>query len=372
MYQQPRCLPHLLPSSAYGSDSFYNEECRNVLRTAWHFVGIEHDLSEHGCFLTVDLFGHSIQVRNFKGKIRALSNICAHRHCRIASAKKGMSESMRCPYHGWEYGPSGKTTKIPAPENFVGLDARQTRLPQYRLEKCGALLFVNLDAEALGLRDFLGPLFSLCEERFGAGWEPFLSWNPDNEVNWKIPVENSLEAYHVNAVHGNTFGTDPGEERSVHELNDRFTLFRTTLPFNRRSRRDLVFQDCEDWLVNLLGAEPSRSYSHMHVFPNLLLSFTDAVSICQGVTPTGPGESSSVIRQFGLVGEGGKVWLGRLWGRLKSCITKRILEEDLGLFSEVQAGLSGSPHAGVLARCEERIYAFHEYLKKEMPDDDEG
>jgi hypothetical protein len=38
------------------------------------------------------------------------------------------------------------------------------------------------------------------------------------------------------------------------------------------------------------------------------------------------------------------------------------LLEDNGLYADIQRGLAGSPHKGMLGRCEERIHAFQHYV----------
>ena len=101
------------------------------------------------------------------------------------------------------------------------------------------------------------------------------------------------------------------------------------------------------------------------MFPNLLLSFTDAVSLCHAVIPTGPTTSRAIVRQFGLNGLDGPTTarlLARGWGRMAAEITRRILLEDRALYKDIQRGLESSPHRGILGRCEERIFRFQQYL----------
>lgn len=314
--------------------------------------------------MTLDLLGHPLQIRNFKGELKALSNVCAHRHCLLNRAARGNSAALKCPYHGWEYGPSGATRKIPAPENFVPLKPKP-KLPGYRLEGCGQLLFVCLDSEAPSLRKHLGALFEKVESRFGAEWTCAFSWNPSYQANWKIPVENSLEAYHVEAIHPQTFGHSPTEQKTEHELQEGRTALKTRLPFGEPRARDRWIQICESGVMSWLGAHPSGTYQQHHLFPNLLFSFTDAISLCHSVVPTGPRSSRATVRQFARVGpRPGRRWVGRLWGRVSSTLTERIMKEDLPLFEQIQKGMEGSPHTGVLGRCEERIHAFHSYLVK--------
>lgn len=364
MFLSPGCLPHLLAPRAYWCPDHYELEKRKLLASAWHLVGTTAELARPGDFLTCDLLGTPVQVRNFDGQLRALSNVCAHRHSLLTDRARGNSLTMRCQYHGWEYGPSGTTRRIPSPENFVPMPAERPCLPTYPLETAGQLVFVRLSREGPGLGEHLGPLHTLCVQRFGERWRSFLAWEPEYEANWKVPVENSLEAYHVPFIHARTFKEDPGEGRSAHWLGPGHTSFKTRLPF-AHSRVDEWFQRCESWVTRRLTGQSSGDYWQHHVFPNLLFSFTDAVSLCQCVLPTGPATCRAVVRQFsprkpfGSPLEGG---LSRTWGALKGAITRQILDEDRVIFKSIQRGLTASPHPGLLGRCEERIHSFQEYV----------
>ena len=367
MFQSSGRLPHLLSPEFYHSAEHYRRELDVLFVPGWTVVGTLDDLARDGDFITCELYGQPIHVRNFAGEIRAVSNVCAHRHCLITSIAKGNSPKLRCQYHGWEYDCHGRTGRIPEPKNFVPFDREAMRLPQYRLELCGQLVFVSLDTEAMPLSEFLGPWHAVCAERFGAGWRPYLIWNPDYSANWKVPVENSLEAYHVPCIHPNTFREDPGESRSSHSFETRSTAFRTQLPFSAHSQLDAWFQRCEGRVLGWLGVEPTRAYRQTHVFPHCLFSFTDTISLCHQVIPTSATTSRAVVRQFSRCDRAWPSWrraLGSGWGRLAAAITKSILLEDNALYADIHRGLAASPHAGVLGRCEERIHAFQHYVRE--------
>lgn len=360
-------LPHLLAPKAYFCRDHFTDEKQRLLEPAWHLAGTLADLKEHGDFVTLDLLGRAIQLRNFDGEVVALSNVCAHRHCLLREASRGSDRGLVCPYHGWEFGPDGRTRRIPSPKNFTPVDREADALPVYRLERCGQLLFICLDAKANSLEQQLGPLFALCEERFGPEWRATLSMEIDLEVNWKVPVENSLEAYHLAQVHPRTLGEDPGEERSVHEIGDGFTSFSTT-HFSSKSRLDRILHGLEKAILRTLGRPHQGRYFHHHSYPHLLFSFTDALSLVQCILPTGPTRCRAVVRQFGVAGRSRNA-LGavtKAWGMLGAFITRRILAEDRVLYPSIQRGLEASPHGGVLGYGERRIHAFQEHVLGEL------
>ena len=360
-------LPHVLAPNAYFSTQQFQREQIAVLKPAWHAIGTINELKRNGDFITRELFGYPIQVRNFDGELRVLSNICAHRHCLLTSKRCGNSAKMSCQYHGWEYGPDGKTRKIPQPKNFAPYPQESERIPLYRVDTCGQIVFVCLSANAADLPEFLGDYREIIEEKFGSRTKEFLRFDVDYAANWKVPVENSLESYHVPNIHQQTFREDPGEERSTHVLSDRATAFGTALPFSPHSRIDAFFQRGEIAIVKMLGGTPAGEYWQHHLYPNLLLSFTDAISLLHCVIPTGPTTATAIVRQFGNLGNskwGPRRWTAVCWGKLKGAITKKIMTEDLGIIPDIQAGLEKSEQRGILGRCEERIHAFQTFISE--------
>lgn len=369
MYQSPRHLPHLLPPSAYWSADQHTEELAGLFLPTWHLVGSQRELSRPGDFLTVDLFGYAIQVRNFDGELRALSNVCAHRHCLLTSDRNGSSPTMRCQYHGWEYRPDGRTGHIPEPKNFVPFDREAHRLPAYRVDSCGQLVFVSLAQQGPSLEEHLGEHHDLLRDRFDDRWRECLAQNSVYRANWKVPVENSLEAYHVPSVHPSTFRDDPGEARTTHVLRDDATILTTQLPFASEHRRDVWIQRLQTLVTRGIGITPSSEYTHLHVFPNLLVSFTDLTSFCQSLLPLTATTAHAVVRQFGSQGTRRLPpagWVAKLWGQGLAGVTTRILAEDARMFAAIQRGLECSPHRGTLGRAEERVHAFQRHIHTSM------
>ena len=118
-------------------------------------------------------------------------------------------------------------------------------------------------------------------------------------------------------------------------------------------------------MVKRLGLAPEGRYQQHHVFPNLLLSFTDAISLAHYVQPISPTSARSHLFQFGvypLTARPWQKWLAQGLGKAEAMILKRIMNEDLLLYPIIQRGLQASKHRGVLARSEERIHTFQTYL----------
>lgn len=375
MFQSKTALPHLLRSDQYWTDESHEYENRELIRNSWHVVATTQDLKSHGDFVTVLVADTPVQVRNFDGELAALSNVCAHRNALICSETSGNSPAMQCQYHGWEYQKDGRTGKIPQPKNFAPIDRESLCIPKFSVEKLGQLVFMNLSSSASSLEQSLGKeLYELIAQRFDEGWFQSLSWNPSYSANWKVPVENSLESYHVPNVHPGTFKQDPGAERSDHRLEEKFTSMETDLPFSPHDRIDATFQKLEKRVVRWMGHQATGHYRQYHVFPNLLFSFTDAISLVNCILPTSPQECAAIVRQFGRIPVSHspiRSWFARRWAKLTASITKGILREDQEIFAAIQTGLRYAPSRkdgqnGVLGICEERIHRFQVFVENRL------
>ncbi len=330
----------------------------------WQFVCTTSELAKPGDFVTSQILGQPVVVRNFEGEIAALSNVCAHRHSLIRSEPAGSMPELQCQYHGWCYAKDGMTRKIPCAKDFAPIDRVGMSIPNYRVAQVGQLVFISLAKHGPSLEEFLGPMFVIYQDRCGDDWFVSLMMQAEYDANWKVAIENTLEAYHVQSVHPNSFKTAPSEERSIHCFNAQHSSFETDMPFAAESRIDLFFQRTQGSVVRWLGGQPRRTYEHHHLYPNLLTSFTDAITLIQSVEPISATRSRSTVRQFGFrptkLSKLGK-FVATRWGKFEAAIGKGILAEDYGMLPKIQLGLQSSHSAGVLARSEERIASFQSF-----------
>ena len=79
MYIHQSRLPHVLKPNLYFCPEQYQKELDLLFRTSWQAVASLSDLPNDGDFLTRDLFGTPIIVRNFGGTIRTFLDRCRGR-----------------------------------------------------------------------------------------------------------------------------------------------------------------------------------------------------------------------------------------------------------------------------------------------------
>ena len=213
--RKPLAEASTLPPWAYTSEEFYRREVQTIWMKEWNFFGRADRIPNPGDYFSVDFVGVPIVVvRGKDGQVRAFSNSCRHRGAAMLRGD-GNCNAIRCPYHSWSYDFEGKLIVAPDMEQTAGFRLEDFPLVPLKLELWAGFIFINLDPDAGPLKDYLVDLP-----------EVLASYNFDNmvcvrrkeytiEANWKIYVENAMEAYHVATVHRSTLSRQKGVFPSV-------------------------------------------------------------------------------------------------------------------------------------------------------------
>lgn len=81
-----------------------------------------------------------VAFRTGRGRVAILDGRCAHLGADLGGGSV-RGESIRCPYHNWEYGTDGRCTRIPGLCGAIPRFARQAVYPAE--ERCGYVFFFN-------------------------------------------------------------------------------------------------------------------------------------------------------------------------------------------------------------------------------------
>jgi phenylpropionate dioxygenase-like ring-hydroxylating dioxygenase large terminal subunit len=212
---------YTLPPAAYTSPQVFARERQQIFQQEWVCVARVDMVPEPGDFLRVDLSDQPLLVvRQKSADIVVLSAICLHRAMPIAEGKGNVTH-FSCPYHLWKYDLTGQLVSAPLMDQAADFDVGECQLPAVRCEIWQGFVFVNLDAEALPLAPRLTELESLISP-YGAGsLVVAASTEFDSPWNWKILVENFMEAYHHIGPHKDTFQpTYPANDSHVTAASD--------------------------------------------------------------------------------------------------------------------------------------------------------
>lgn len=199
-----------LHGSLYTSPTIFAEEMEKIFHGGWAFVAHESEIPNSGDFVTRKVGTQSlIALRDKDGTPRIYYNRCPHRGATLCQSADGNRPRITCPYHGWTFALDGRLIGLPDeagyPDDFVKSDAGM--VPVARMEGYGGFLFVNLVPNGISLADHLGHATELIDALLGlsptgrislsAGWMKHRM-----RSNWKMIVENQVDGYHAQMVHG--------------------------------------------------------------------------------------------------------------------------------------------------------------------------
>lgn len=179
-------------------------EQQSVFGKSWQAAGRADQVREKGQFFTADVAGAPIVlVRGQDGELRGFYNVCRHHAAAVVTETQGCAERFRCPYHGWTYGTDGTLKGMVEFDGVCDFDRAKNGLVPVRVDTWENFVFVNLDAGAGSLREFLGSVPKQMASLELAGKMHFFERRVYRlSCNWKVYVDNYLDGgYHVPHAH---------------------------------------------------------------------------------------------------------------------------------------------------------------------------
>ena len=189
----------LEPVVNYSSQARFDAERRLMRRLPVPFCPVAA-LPEPGSYVARNSAGVPIVVvRDLDGTIRAFRNACRHRGMQLAEGS-GCTKIFRCTYHGWAYRLDGRLEYVPHEHGFPDLDKDQNGLvPLHAVDIQGGLVFVTQDEPVgPGALESLPALLTGDQVLFDTS-------ESQDDINWKLTAEGTLEGYHIKPTHPETF-----------------------------------------------------------------------------------------------------------------------------------------------------------------------
>lgn len=344
----------LIKPNDYTCNEVLKNENEKIFKKAWHFAGIKKDYDTENKFKTFNIAGIPVVVQNLNGEIKAFKNICSHRHSIIQTASEGV-RPLLCPYHGWAYNNKGIPVGIPKKPlfSFSKSELQCLKLMEFEIDYCGELVFVRIENSGINLKNYLGIYFN----ELSSSSKQFDSLIDINKIkikaNWKILVENTLESYHVNLVHANTF----------RRLGASGLDFDFDGPHSKW-RAELANKETEGKQARINKFFSNRNYkidgyNHVLIFPNLLYASTYGISFNLSLMePISYNETSFTSYVF-LSNHSGKSNVAIDFYK-KSLIkfNRDVFNEDKVVCEGVQIGAKNSHYNGQLSEEESRVCEF--------------
>ncbi len=361
----PESFPRLpdIPAGRYTDPAFYELEREALLKRGWVYAGHSDQLPEVGSFIVTKVTGAPILVvRGENRAIRAFYNTCRHRGAPVARTDSGQAtRSFTCGYHGWTYLLDGTLASVPDARDFAGLDLSCRSLVPVRCGQLGNFIFVCEDDKAEPLETFLEPIARFFRHLPLHELRLVHRRTIELDGNYKVVLENFLEAYHFRLLHQQTtHRIFDATGTSVHLWKNGHSMMLTP---NRRANwvDPGTIGMPEMATATTIERDHNPSYS---LFPNLILPIAPSGIPCVAIWPIGLGRTMMEVLWFAPDWGGGE--RDPLW-ETRIANFDRIVDEDVSFVAPIQASISSPGFKGVpLSYQERRIYHWHEELDRRI------
>jgi nitrite reductase/ring-hydroxylating ferredoxin subunit len=201
--------PVNIGTQAYICPDYARAEQDKLFRKTWLQAGRLEDIPNEGDFITFEIMDDSIIiVRDSATSLRAFHNVCVHRGRKLVDTPagkrnaRGSARAFICGFHGWAYNRQGKCTFIPHKDDWQGsLTEESTSLSRVQVDSWGGWVWINMDAEADSLHDYLGVVPAMLDpfelQNMRPRWRKWIVF----DCNWKVAMEAFNETYHVSTTH---------------------------------------------------------------------------------------------------------------------------------------------------------------------------
>ena len=189
---------------------------QRIHERVWIYCGHESQIPKAGDYYTLQIGRQPmLMVRGSDGSISVLYNRCPHRGNMMCGDRHGNTgEFFRCSYHAWTFKHDGKLRSIPMDSAYAGTrfgkdnpDCSMKRAA--RVENYRGFVFASLSPDGASLKEFLGEAIVAFDDMCDRAPEGEVEVVPNcfrviQHSNWKIFLENQLDALHPSVVHQST------------------------------------------------------------------------------------------------------------------------------------------------------------------------
>lgn len=346
----------------YFDKDIFELEKESIFSNNWIFVCFKDDVLNNNDFVTKQIGKIPVVIQNINDEIKAFMNVCSHRFSILQRDECG-NRALFCPYHGWSFNKEGKPTGIPKKplfKEFTEEELCELKLKEYKLETCGDLYFIHINEPKTSLKEYLGKYYDQLE---------LISKNKGLRIdinkiniasNWKVVVENTLESYHVNLVHSDTF-KKLGAKGLDFDFEQNHSYWNADLALDEN---DPKLRKIHDNFSNRNFV--LKGYKHYLIYPNLLVSTSYGISYNFSIIqPTQSGETLFTSYVYLTQPKKQNAMVDMYCDSLIS-FNRQVFDEDKVICEDVQKGVIVTDKIGVLSLEEKRVHAFQDAYKNQM------
>ncbi|MEM7018300.1 MAG: aromatic ring-hydroxylating dioxygenase subunit alpha [Pseudomonadota bacterium] len=345
---------YTLPPSAYTSQAIYDLEMQNIMVKTWHPVARVDQVAKLGDYLSLDFLGQPLLiVHGQDDEIRVMSRVCLHRAAPLISGD-GNRKLFTCPYHAWSYDTTGQLIRAPLMEEVQGFEEKKCALPQLKMELWQGFILINFDDNAApfapsvaGFTEYFQN-FKLEQMAVVKVLEYPSTWN------WKVLVDNFMEAYHHIAIHNQTLESAyHAKDSKVPDNTGPWSILHMPAAISSNVGEPAANPDLEQWQRDDLFANA--------IFPMFLVAMHDTSLIWYQVLPEGPEQFTLRIhiclpRHFREIENFDEIVEGATQGVVA------VHEEDIHANDLVWSGLTAPlTQQGRLSGLERSIWQFNQW-----------
>jgi choline monooxygenase len=347
--QAPLAEAWTIPAPWYTDPRVFDLERRTVFGRSWQMVGRADQLRDPGQYITCELAGEPVLVvRGSDRVLRGFFNVCRHHAAAVMTDAEGITNNLRCPYHGWTYSLEGELKGTPDFAGVSNFDRAANGLVPVETGEWENWVFVKLDRDGPTLQEFLGADLTSQIRRLGVDslhWMERRHYTLD--CNWKVFLDNYLDGgYHVPHLHNGLDSVLDYSEYTI-ETGERFCL----------QSSPVVSEGAEAQTGEVRQGERARYY---WIYPNLMINWYEGVMDTNLVCPRGV-DRTEVIFDFYFADVSEQA---REHNIASINVGQRIQDEDAAICESIQRGLKSRSYvAGRLSvRREAGEHLFHRLL----------
>jgi choline monooxygenase len=344
------------PALWYIEPRVFDLEKRTVFSHSWQMFGRADQVREPGQYMTGEIAGEPILVvRGNDGVLRGFFNVCRHHAAAVVTNSEGITQTLRCPYHGWIYNLEGALVVTPEFGDVRKFDRSLNRLIPIEAAVWKNWVLVKLDPSGLSLEDFLSKDLIGQIERLELDklyWTERRSYTM--ACNWKVFIDNYLDGgYHVPHIHGG-LGSVLDHTNYTIETGNRFCLQSSPIQSDKGEQQTAAVR------------KGNRALYYW-VYPNFMINWYEGVMDTNLVRPLGV-DQTEVIFDFYFADTSDTA---RERNLASIAVSERIQTEDKSICESVQCGLKSRAYtAGRLSvRREAGEHLFHRLLYTDLNTD---